>query len=49
MDIRSCVKYPYIFYGILVDILYFGTHHIGGGEAGDGESSFRELIITKGG
>ena len=43
----NSVKHLYIFHGILVDILCFGTHYAGGGEAEDGEGSFKELIIIK--
>ena len=49
IDIKSYVKYLYIFYSILVGILYFGTHHTSNREAGDSENSFGELIIIKGG
>ena len=49
MDIRSYIKYLYIFYGILVGILYFGTHYVGNREAGDGKNSFKEFVVIKGG
>ena len=48
MDIRSYIKYLCIFYGILIGILYFKTHYIGGGEVGDGKGSFKEFIVIRG-
>ena len=49
MDIKFYIKYLYISHGILVGILYFGTHHIGNGEAKDGENFFKEFIVIRGG
>ena len=48
MDVKSYIKYLYIFYCILVDILYFKTHHINNKEAGNGKNSFKKFIIIKG-
>ena len=48
INIRFYVKYLYISYGILVGILCFGTHYIGGGKAGDNKGFFKEFIIIKG-
>ena len=47
MDIRSYIKYLYIFYNILIGILYFKTHHIGNKEIKDGKNSFKKFIIIK--
>ena len=47
MDIKSYIKYLYIFYGILVYIFYFKTHLVGNTEARNGESSFKKLIIIR--
>ena len=49
INIKSYVKYPCIFYGILVGIFCFGTHHADSKEAGDGKGSIREPVIFKGG
>ena len=47
MDIKSYIKYLYIFYNILIDILYFGTHYTGNKKAKNNKSSFKEFVITK--
>ena len=47
MDIKSYIKYLYIFYNILINILCFRTHYIGGREAGNGKSFFKELVVIK--
>ena len=48
MDVKSYIKYLYIFYGILVGIFYFKTHYIGGGEIKDSKNSFKKYIIIRG-
>ena len=47
INIKFYIKYLYIFYGILVNILYFTTHYIGGKKAENSENSFKEFIIIK--
>ena len=46
MDIKSYIKYLYIFYGILVIFLNFKIHYIGGGEIKDSD---KKPIIFRGG
>ena len=47
MGVKSYIKHLYIFYGILVNIFYFGTHHTGGGEARDGKGFFKKPVILR--
>ena len=47
MDVKSYIKYPYIFYNILVGILCFKTYYIGNKKAKNNKNSFKEFIIIK--
>ena len=49
MDVKSCIKYLCIFYGILVIFLGLGVHYINGGEIKDCENSIGEPVVFKGG
>ena len=47
MDIRFCVRYPYIFYSILVFSLSFGIHYTSSRETEDYKGFVGEPIILK--
>ena len=47
INIKFYIKYLYIFYNILIGIFHFKTYYIGGREAKDSESSFKELVIIR--
>ena len=49
MDVRSYIKYPYIFYNILVFFLNFGVYHTNNRETGDNKNSVKKPVIFRGG